>query len=86
MCYIRIFNLRVDHDLTQMQIAKVLNISQRAYSHYENGTRQIPLEVLVDLSLFYNVSVDYLLGVTDSRRTLPRTVLAELRRKKLVKY
>lgn len=60
----RIRNLREDNDLTQTKIASLLNISQRAYSHYETGTRDIPLIVLVQLADIYDCSVDYLLGRT----------------------
>lgn len=63
----RIRNLREDHDLTQTTIAQRLNISQRAYSHYETGTRDIPLAVLVQLADLYNCSIDYLLGRTNKK-------------------
>lgn len=58
----RIKNLRIDNDLTQQQIASVLNCSQRAYSHYESGEREIPLVTLIALADYYNVSLDYLVG------------------------
>ena len=60
----RIRDLREDHDLTQKQVAKELNCSQQVYSNYELGQRDIPTEVLIQLSKFYHVSVDYLLGLT----------------------
>ncbi|MDR1801959.1 MAG: helix-turn-helix domain-containing protein [Lachnospiraceae bacterium] len=63
----RIRNLREDKDLTQTDIAAILNISQRAYSHYESGSRKIPLDVLMNLADYYNCSVDYLLGRTDKK-------------------
>ena len=63
----RIRNLREDKDLTQKDIATLLNISQRAYSHYENGSRSMPVEYLVALCKFYNVTADYLLGLTDKK-------------------
>jgi transcriptional regulator with XRE-family HTH domain len=62
--YQKIKDLREDNDLTQKDIANILNISQRAYSHYENGTRNLPVEILIQLSKFYNVSTDYLLGLS----------------------
>lgn len=65
MIYKRIRDLREDSDLSQQCIADILNISQRTYSHYENGSRNIPIEVLVGLSRYYHVSVDYLLGLTN---------------------
>lgn len=63
----RIRDLREDNDLTQKEIAGKLNISQRAYSHYENGSRNIPLNIIVKLADVYNCSVDYLLGRTNNK-------------------
>ena len=56
----RIKNLREDSDLTQTEISKILHISQRAYSHYEKGSRSIPIEILIALADYYNTSIDYL--------------------------
>lgn len=69
--YERIRNLREDSDLTQMEQGKLLHISQRAYSHYEAGTRDIPIEVLIGLADIYKVNVDYLLHRTDVKEILP---------------
>ncbi len=63
--YKRIRELREDKDLRQKDIAAVLSCSQRVYSNYERGDLDIPTEVLVKLSKFHGVSVDYLLGLTD---------------------
>ena len=63
----RIKNLREDNDLTQNGIADLLHISQRAYSHYETGSRDIPLGVLVQLADIYDCSIDYLLGRTNKK-------------------
>lgn len=65
MKYERIRNLREDKDLTQTDIAKRLNVSQRAYSRYENDERAIPIETLSQLADFHHTSVDYLIGRTD---------------------
>lgn len=62
--YQRIRDLREDHDLKQRELAEHLNCSQRAYSNYELGQRDIPTDVLIKLANFYNVSIDYLLGQT----------------------
>ena len=62
--YQKIRDLREDHDLKQRELAQYLNCSQRVYSNYELGQRDIPTDVLIRLSTFYNVSVDYLLGLT----------------------
>ena len=63
--YKRIRDLREDNDYTQTYLAKVLNCSQQAYSNYELGQRDIPTDILIKLSSFYNVSVDYILEITD---------------------
>jgi len=62
----RIRDLREDHDLTQNQLAKELNCSQQVYSNYELGQRDIPTAILIKLSSLYNVSIDYLLGITNN--------------------
>ena len=62
--YQRIRDLREDRDLKQRQLAEFLNCSQQVYSNYELGQRDIPTDVLIRLSDFYGVSVDYLLGLT----------------------
>lgn len=65
MVYRRVRDLREDHDLKQKDLAEFLNCSQQVYSNYELGQRDIPTEILIRLSEFYHVSVDYLLGLTD---------------------
>lgn len=59
-------DLREDHDLKQKTVAKYLNVSQQTYSNYENGRREIPTWVVVELAKFYKVSTDYLLGSDSS--------------------
>lgn len=71
--YHRIRDLREDHDLTQTQIGKILNMSQTGYSQYEIGKNDIPTKILIELSKYYNTSVDYLLGVTDEIKPYPRS-------------
>ncbi len=71
MIFQRIRDLREDADLTQAVLSKQLNISQRAYSHYENGTRDIPTSILISLADYYNVSIDYLLGRSNHKEFLP---------------
>ena len=63
----RLKDLREDKDLLQKDVAKILNMSQTGYSKYEVGTNDIPTEVLIKLSYFYNVSVDYILGLTNKK-------------------
>ncbi len=63
----RLYDLRIDNDLRQEDIAKILKISGQAYGMYENGKRGLPIDVLITLSKFYNVSTDYILGLSNSR-------------------
>ena len=72
MIYPRIRNLREDKDLTQSEIAKYLNITQRTYSRYENDERAIPIEILCRLADFHNTSVDYLLNRTSCKDPYPK--------------
>ena len=64
--YPRIRHLREDADLTQKQIAEYLGMSQTGYSKYETGENDIPTQVLIRLSRFYGVPVDYLLGLCNT--------------------
>ena len=63
--YKRIRDLREDKDLSQKEIAALLNISQSTYSRYESGFLDIPSEILISLSKLYGVSTDYILGLSD---------------------
>ena len=63
--YLRLKELRKDSGKTQAQIAEFLNIKQNTYSQYENGQREIPLNMLILLAKHYEVSVDYILGLTE---------------------
>ena len=63
--YKRIRDLREDKDLSQSEIAKVLNMSQTGYSKYEVGTNDIPTKILIKLAKFYNTSFDYLLCINN---------------------
>ncbi len=68
----RLKDLREDRDLTQSYIAEKLHIKQNTYSNYENGNREIPINALVKLALFYETSVDYILELTDEQHPYPR--------------
>ena len=57
--------------LTQQAVADYLHIRQNTYSQYETAQRQVPIEMLIALSDFYDVSVDYLLGLTDEETRYP---------------
>ncbi|GAA6264041.1 XRE family transcriptional regulator [Ruminococcus sp. AF37-6AT] len=67
MKFQRIQDLRTDADLSQKQLSEILHISQRSYSHYETGSRNIPVEMLIRLANYYDISVDYLVGRTDKK-------------------
>ncbi len=62
----RIRDLREDHDMTQKQVSAYLNCSQQVYSNYELGQRDIPTDILIKLSRLYNVSVDYILNISNN--------------------
>jgi len=62
----RLKDLREDHDLKQSEIAEFLGIHQTVYSRYERGFQNIPIEYLIKLADYYNVSTDYILGLTDN--------------------
>ena len=66
--YERIRNLREDNDMTQIEMAQILHCSQRVYSNYERGDVDIPTSVLIQLAQFHQVSVDYLLNLTDHKK------------------
>lgn len=70
--YRRIRELREDKDLPQKELAAFLNCTQVAYSRYELGTRDIPTDVLIKLAEYHNVSVDFMLGLTDVQQPYPR--------------
>lgn len=65
--YQRIRDLREDRDLTQKQMANILNCSQQVYSNYELGQRDIPSDVLIKLAKFHKVTTDYILGLSDKK-------------------
>lgn len=70
--YPRIRAMREDRDLNQTKVARMLGMSQTGYSKYETGENDIPTQVLVKLALFYDTSIDYLLGLTDQPQAYPR--------------
>lgn len=67
----RIKELREDNDLKQKDLAEYLNVAQNSYSNYENGNRECPVAQLIQLSRFYKVNLEYLLGLTDESAPLP---------------
>lgn len=69
----RLRNLREDKDLTQEKIASIIVCSQTTYSRYETGNIDIPVSILIKLALFYNTSMDYLVGLTDEKKPYKRS-------------
>ena len=68
----RIRALREDHDKTQTEIANLLQVGQRTYCDYELGKTRIPVDSLIILAKLYNVSMDYICGLSDSKGHFPR--------------
>lgn len=68
----RIRALREDCDKSQAEIAELLNVGQRTYCDYELGKTRIPVDRLIVLAKLYNVSMDYICGVSDLRNGFPR--------------
>ena len=66
--YERLKDLREDRDMTQTQLAEILGMKQQQYSEYERGFREMPMRIYVVLAQFYNVSLDYIAGLTNDRR------------------
>ena len=67
----RIRALREDNDKTQAEIAKLLKVGQRTYCDYELGKTRIPVDSLIILARLYNVSMDYICGISDIHNTFP---------------
>jgi len=63
--YTRIRNLREDKDLSQKDMAMILNVAQTTYSDYELGKINIPVEILKKLAAYFHTSIDYLVEITD---------------------
>lgn len=68
--YERLRDLREDADMNQTQVARYLGMSQTGYSKYETGENDIPTQILIKLALLYDVSIDYILGLSSSRERL----------------
>lgn len=72
MYYPRLRDLREDADLTQDQLVKILGMHKTTYTNYEQGKREIPFALAIRLAQFYDVSLDYLAGLTDVPVPLPK--------------
>ncbi len=67
MHFRRIRDLREDADLTQQELADRLHLAREVYRRYETGVRTIPVDILIELSRLFNVSVDYILELSDKK-------------------
>ena len=63
----RIEDLRIDHDLTQQEVADILHCQREVYRRYEKGIREIPLSYAITLAQYYQVSLDYLVGLSNDK-------------------
>lgn len=68
----RLKDIREDCDITQKTLSEYLNIKQNTYSQYETGQRQIPIDILIKLAIYFNTSTDYILELTDETKCYPR--------------
>lgn len=68
MFFKRIGDLRQDNDMTQQQVADFLHCQREVYRRYEKGIREIPVSYVIKLADYYDVSVDYLLGLSDKKK------------------
>ena len=64
---LRLRELRDDHDVKQATIAEALNITQSAYSRYENEEMPVPKEILIGAAMFYNSTIDFIVGLSDNK-------------------
>ena len=69
----RIEDLRIDHDLTQQDVADILHCQREVYRRYEKGIREMPLSYAIILAKHYGVSLDYLVGLDDDKNKNQRT-------------
>lgn len=65
----RMRNLREDNDLTQAELGLILNKSQQGYNHIEAGRAELKIDDLIKLCRYYNLSADYIIGLTDKQKS-----------------
>ena len=68
MHFQRLEDLRIDHDKTQQEIADYLGCQREVYRRYEKGSRIIPVDFLILLALYYDVSIDYIVGISNNKK------------------
>lgn len=71
--YQRVRDLREDSDITQAEIARELNLHITQYRRWETGETEIPTHIIVKLCKYYNVSADYILGITNTYKPMPKS-------------
>lgn len=67
LSYKRIKDLREDIDLSQRELSEIIHMHKTTYTRYETGEREIPFNIAILLAKFYNVSLDYIAGISDNR-------------------
>lgn len=72
MIYGRLKDLREDRELNQTEIGKLLGTSQKQYSRWETGETEIPFHHVIKLAKFYNITIDYIAGITNTPYPLPK--------------
>lgn len=68
----RFKNLRIDKDLKQQDVATICNVSDATVGHWENRKREMSIDSITKLCIFYNVSADYILGLTKNKKPLKK--------------
>ncbi len=74
-------DIREDMDITQKELAEYLHIKQNTYSQYENGQRNLPVDVLIKLADYFSTSTDYILGLTDNKKPYPKKNTTDKKKK-----
>lgn len=69
----RLKDIREDFDVRQSELAEYLHIKQNTYSQYENGKRQMPIDILISLARYFKTSTDYILELTDKPEPYPES-------------
>lgn len=72
MIYYRLRDLREDKELNQTEIGRILGTSQKQYSRWETGETEIPFNKVIILAKFYDISIDYIAGITNTPYKLPK--------------
>lgn len=70
--YKRLKDLREDHDLTIRKLADMLHMQRTTYHNYETGKRELPFELAITLARFYDVSLDYIAGITNNYKRISK--------------